>query len=165
VTWSGVRNTVGSPGDLLVHDQQPPSATNFIALAPQLLVSDVVDAVAYYREMLGFDAGPLEREAGSGTAYLALIRREGAYVQLRRGATDRRASNRAFERDAVDLYFLVRNLDAIYEEFTAKQVKVLVAPRSRPYPMREFEIEDCNGYVLTFGQPVSRPGETAEKAS
>lgn len=148
-----------------MHDQPSPPATNFIALAPQLLVNDVVDAVAYYREMLGFDAGPLEREPGSGTPYQALIRREGAFLQLRRGSAQRRTSNRAFEREACDVYFMVRNLDAIYEEFTAKQVKVLVAPRARPYPMREFEIEDCHGYVLTFGQPVSRPEKTTEGAS
>ena len=147
-------------------DEQSSSTKSFLALAPQLLVSDVMDTVAYYRDTLGFDdTGPVEREAGSGTAYFAMIRRDGCYLQLRRGPADRRASNRALERDACDLYVMVRNLDALYEELTAKQVKVLAAPRSRPYPMREFEIEDCNGYVLTFGQPVSRPEETAEGTS
>jgi uncharacterized glyoxalase superfamily protein PhnB len=152
----------GSPSQTAAAAAPEKPETNFMALAPQLLVGDVAASVDYYRETLGFDTGPLEYEEGTGISYMALMRRDGFYLQLRRARAERGVSNRTYERDACDLYFVVRNLDALYEEFSTKAAKILVAPRPMPYPMREFEIEDCNGYVLTFGQPLSRPRDSRE---
>jgi hypothetical protein len=39
-----------------------------------------------------------------------------------------------------------------YEEFKAKGVKIKREPEIMPYGNKDFDIEDCNGYVLCFGE-------------
>jgi hypothetical protein len=43
-------------------------------------------------------------------------------------------------------------VDALYEEFRAKGVKIKREPEIMPYDNKDFDIEDCNGYVLCFGE-------------
>ena len=49
-------------------------------------------------------------------------------------------------------YFFVENIDALHAEFRARGVAVSRPLASEPHGMREFEIEDADGYRLRFGQ-------------
>lgn len=49
-------------------------------------------------------------------------------------------------------YLFVHNVDALYAEYMGKGVIVTLSLESRGHGMREFEIEDLNGYRLRFGQ-------------
>ena len=54
-----------------------------------------------------------------------------------------------------DAYIWVSELSSLHLELQAKGAKILRGPEDSSYDTREFEVEDCNGYVLCFGQDTS----------
>jgi len=46
------------------------------------------------------------------------------------------------------------DIDEYYNELKGKGVKIAVAIKDEPYGIRDFTIEDINGYKLTFNQVV-----------
>jgi len=46
------------------------------------------------------------------------------------------------------------DLFALHKEPQSKGVKVIRGPEETFYHTREIELEDCNGYVLCFGQNI-----------
>ena len=61
---------------------------------------------------------------------------------------------------AWDAYLYVGAADDLYAA-VADRVEVRRAPCDQPYQMREFEIADPNGYVLVFGEDLTRRGAKA----
>jgi hypothetical protein len=51
----------------------------------------------------------------------------------------------------VIIYIEVDNIEYLYAWMKDK-VKIIEEPHLTPYKMKEFIIEDCNGFVLTFAQ-------------
>ena len=49
-------------------------------------------------------------------------------------------------------YFFVDNIDALHSEYMMKNVRMTRDIESQDHGMREFEVVDCNGYRLRFGQ-------------
>ena len=75
----------------------------------------------------------------------------------------RRRDNAAVTTDAAvefmsegsaDAYVRVTSIDALHAEFQARGAKILCPPRATFYDRKEIEVEDCNGYVLCFGQDL-----------
>jgi uncharacterized glyoxalase superfamily protein PhnB len=56
--------------------------------------------------------------------------------------------------DAWDAYVWVENVGALYSEFKGKGVKTARDICDQPYGNRDFDVEDCNGYRLCFGQDI-----------
>ena len=56
-------------------------------------------------------------------------------------------------RREVDLYILTDNVDDLHRRLKDR-VQVVVDLYDAFYGMREFAIRDCNGFWITFGQPV-----------
>jgi predicted enzyme related to lactoylglutathione lyase len=56
--------------------------------------------------------------------------------------------------DAWDAYIWVENADALRNEFKGKGVKIARGLCDQPYGNRDFDVEDCNGYRLCFGQDI-----------
>src|SRR5262249_1569113 len=63
-----------------------------------------------------------------------------------------------------DAYVRVSGGGRLYEEFKAKGAKIIREPDVTFYQMKEFEVKDCNGYGLCFGEGVGGEGESAEGA-
>jgi catechol 2,3-dioxygenase-like lactoylglutathione lyase family enzyme len=57
------------------------------------------------------------------------------------------------------LYFYPDDVDALHRSLVERGLKTLNAPSDREYGMRDFAVEDPNGYLLQFGQPI---GENPE---
>lgn len=53
-----------------------------------------------------------------------------------------------------DAYLWIDNVEALYQEFIDKGVKITRTICYQPYSNRDFEVEDCNGYRLCFGQDI-----------
>ena len=49
-------------------------------------------------------------------------------------------------------YFFVDNIDKLHAEYRKKNVRVTRDLESHDHGMREFEIADCDGFRLRFGQ-------------
>jgi catechol 2,3-dioxygenase-like lactoylglutathione lyase family enzyme len=110
-----------------------------------LLVSDVAATVRYYRDTLGFH---VDFEHGSPPTH----------ARVSSGDRDGPSAARIrFEHSAslgppsCYLYIHVgQKIDELFATYRARKVEVMGEPRDRPWGLRQFEIRDCNGYLLTF---------------
>ena len=58
------------------------------------------------------------------------------------------------EGGAWDAYIWVDNADTLSAEFKSKGVAITRDVCNQPYGCRDFDVEDCNGYRLCFGQDI-----------
>ena len=58
------------------------------------------------------------------------------------------------EGGAWDAYVWIENADALHAEFRSKGVTIARDLCDQPYGCRDFEVDDCNGYRLCFGQDL-----------
>lgn len=124
-------------------------------VSPILGVRDVRQAAEYYRDVLGFTLEPdgvFQPTADEPGGVYAIVKRSGAWIhlQVRRDEFPPR-TRRSFERD---VYVYVDDVDALHETLRAHGAIIKQAPHNAPYGLRELEVEDLNGYRITFGEPI-----------
>ena len=122
-------------------------------IAPYLIVDDVVTTANYYRDKLGFNYERLWNEPPS----FCMVKRNGIVImlaQLEHPGVMR--PNRIVDPEggAWDAYIWIDNADALYAEFKSKGVTIARGICNQPYGCRDFDIDDCNGYRLCFGQDI-----------
>ncbi len=127
--------------------------SNLNAIAPVFLVEDVSRAAEFYRDRLGFELGDFFGEPPEFT----IVRRDEVRIAMRRAERGRGGSNRNWKPDAIDAYIWVSDVDALYAQFVAHHAPVSGPPDLQEYGIREFEVRDLDGYVLTFGQLANPP--------
>ena len=123
------------------------------SIAPYFIVDDVVATANFYRDKLGFRH---DRFWGEPAAF-CMVKRGGIVImlsQFRKQGLMRPNSKAAPEGEAWDAYIWVENADALYKEFKGKGVKIAREICDQPYGCRDFDVEDCNGYRLCFGQDI-----------
>lgn len=126
--------------------QQTTKPSNrFLQIWPQFLVDDVAKTAGYYRDALGFRIDFLY---GQPPAYGA-VSRDAVTLHLKK-ASPAGCFHSARSGEGVDALILLTGVDELCEEFKSRGAKILRGPASQPYGMREFALEDCNGYVLVF---------------
>lgn len=123
------------------------------AIAPYFFVGDVIGTANYYRDKLGFH---YDRFWGEPPAF-CMVKRSGIVIMLSQidesgGVRPNRLSDP--EGEAWDAYVWVEDADALYEEFRAQGVTIARDICDQPYGCRDFDVEDCNGYRLCFGQDI-----------
>ncbi|MFN7947493.1 MAG: VOC family protein [Blastocatellia bacterium] len=131
------------------------------SISPLFIVADVEESAEYYREKLGFD---IDGYCGYPPRFTSVLR-DGIEIMLKsRGETQRRRlSTESPDKRRVhrcvdcDAYINVADLDALYHELKARRARIVRKPETTEYDTREFAVEDCNGYVICFSQPVERP--------
>ena len=87
-----------------------------------------------------------------------MVKRQGIIImlsQLPRTGVMRPNHAADSDSDAWDCYVWVDDVESLHREFTTKGVKVTRGLCDQPYGNRDFDVEDCNGYRLCFGQPIS----------
>ena len=124
-------------------------------IAPYFIVDDVVATANYYRDKLGFGYDRFWGEPAS----FCMVCRNGVIVMLSQlDVTGAMRPNRLADPEgrAWDAYIWVDNADALNTEFKSKGVKITRDVCDQPYGCRDFDVEDCNGYRLCFGQDLGR---------
>jgi predicted enzyme related to lactoylglutathione lyase len=117
------------------------------------LVDDVVKSAEYYRDVLGFS---FERYWGEPPCFVMMERDGVEFFFSSQGKPGLVRPNRTVNPDFNwDAAVTVCDLDALYNEFKSKGAKITREPEVIFYQMKEFEIEDCNGYCICFGQDTS----------
>jgi len=122
-------------------------------IAPYFFVADVVATANYYRDKLGFH---YERFFGEPPAF-CMVKRNGIVIMLSQNAKSGAVRpNRMAdpEGEAWDAYIWIEDADALNAEFKSKGVKIARDVCDQPYGCRDFDVEDCNGYRLCFGQDI-----------
>jgi len=123
------------------------------SIAPYFIVNDVVMTANYYRDMLGFRYERFWNEPPS----FCMVHRNGIVIMLaqveKQGAM---RPNRLVdpEGEAWDAYVWIERANDLYNEFKSKGVKITREICDQPYGCRDFDVEDCNGYRLCFGQDL-----------
>ena len=121
------------------------------SIAPYFIVDDVVATANYYRDKLGFDYERFWNDPPS----FCMVERNGVVIMLAQFETGgAMRPNRTVDPEggAWDSYIWIDNADALYAEFKAKGVHIVRDVCDQVYGCRDFEIDDCNGYRLCFGQ-------------
>lgn len=124
------------------------------SVAPYFIVDDVVATANYYRDKLGFH---YERLWGDPPAFVIVVR-NGAAIMLSQFETCglmRPNGSVIPGGDAWDAYVWVDDADALVAEFAARGVMPVRDLCDQPYECRDFDVIDCNGYRICFGQDTS----------
>ena len=106
-----------------------------------LPVEDPLASAEYYRDVLGFSISFLWEDPPS----YAVINREDAV-----GIHFTKAEEPIIR--SAKLYVFVNDVDAVYQEFSESGANIIEPIVNTDYHMREFTIEDFNGYKLVFGK-------------
>jgi hypothetical protein len=122
------------------------------SIAPYFIVDNVVDTANYYRDKLGFK---YERFWGEPPCF-CMVRRNGVTImlsQLEHAGAMRPNSIADTDNGACwDAYIWIDAADTLYAEFKSKGVMIARDICDQPYGCRDFDVLDCNGYRLCFGQ-------------
>ena len=124
-----------------------PSATpRLVAAFPQIFVTDMARAVAFYRDQLGFRVVYLHGEP----AFYGLVARDGAEVNLRH--VDAPVLDPAL-RDRETLLSAnipVEAVEALHREFEARSVPFAQPLTRQPWGTLDFIVRDPDGNLLCF---------------
>ena len=118
----------------------------FSHAATILAVKDMQISIAYYCNQLGFD---LTFTWGEPVEYAVLNREEAVSIHLSKSSQDIGSGNHTA------LYIFVHDVDRVYEEFQSKEVTITTPIGDRDYYMRDFDLKDPDGHIITIGKGVS----------
>lgn len=115
----------------------------FIGTGPVLPVPDVEAAVRFYCDQLGFN---YDFVMGEPPDHGSVTRgRVGIQFTLVTEKFDAKAYPGWF-------YFFVENIDDLAAQYEQRKIVFTKSLKTHDHGMREFEIEDLNGFHLRFGQ-------------
>jgi catechol 2,3-dioxygenase-like lactoylglutathione lyase family enzyme len=110
---------------------------------------DIDSAVEFYTEKLGFTCsfkwGDPPTMAGLNIGNVQMFIEKGEPAP--RGAS---------------VYFVVGNVDELYEYHRANGVEIVTEIGDREYSLRDYSVRDLSGYYLSFGQQLFSSGEPIE---
>ena len=128
---------------------------------PNLVVSNVERSLAFYRDVLGFSVTATVPDAAPFV--FAWMQRDGVSVFLNSVESVREEHRELGSRPigGTATLFIVLEADAAADGVDAlfasisPRARVIMGLKDQFYGMREFGIEDPDGYVIFFAQPVT----------
>ena len=118
-------------------------------IVPMIHVPDV-NATAQWYESIGFEIRNVNRECVDGEIDWALLRLGQSEIMLSSGGRPSSAPRREF-----DLYTHVHDVATLRRALDGK-VELVEDLHETFYGAREFIIRDCNGFWITFGEPIKK---------
>ena len=114
--------------------------------APQFLVSNLSDALAFYEERLGFTTDFVYDN------FYARVSRDGAPIHLK--CAPKLEAERAHRKSGehLDAFLDVSGLRELYEELAGRGVPISKPLETRPWGALDFYVEDLDGYILCFSE-------------
>lgn len=126
--------------------------------APQFLVHDLADALAFYEQGLGFHCDFVYED------FYASVSRDGAIIHLKcaPGLQEERAHRKAGEH--LDAYLAVSGIDDLHDELVGRGAPIAKAIEERAWGTRDFHVEDPDGYILCFSEATDPRSPIEERA-
>ena len=126
----------------------------FHSVTPNLIVRDIDRSTAFYRDVLGL---PVHATVPDKSPFVFVWLKEGDVNiflndQKLVGELDPHLASRPIG-GSFTIYLRVTGVDALWERI-ATRAKVVEAINTKPYGMREFAIEDPDGYLITIAQEM-----------
>ncbi len=117
----------------------------FSHFATVLQVRDISTSIQFYRDKLGFE---VTFEWNNPVDY-AVLKRGTVSIHL---AHDSTIVGKI--RPYTSIYVFVYDVDAVYNEFVDKKVSIHNPIGDRAYGMRDFDITDPDGFMISFGREL-----------
>ncbi|MGH7601678.1 MAG: VOC family protein, partial [bacterium] len=114
-----------------------------------LYVSDVLAAVDFYTNKLGFSLGSKWGDPPT----MAGVNLDQVQVFLEQGTPN---------PQGCAMYFVVSDADELHEFHRANGVEIVTPPENRPYGLRDYTVRDLHGYILNFGHYIYNVGPPIE---
>ena len=126
------------------------------SVSPFFIVRDVEQALAFYRDQLGFDVTFLAPEP---SPFFAIVRRGGVQLLLKAVGEDVSPLPNCERHPWArwDGYVHVPDPDALAREFATRDIEFSVSLGDSDDGLRGFELKDRDGYTLFFGRPSRTP--------
>jgi len=115
-----------------------------------LLVRDVSEAAGYYADKLGFVAPEFWGEPPK----FAIPQRDGQALMLARANEGKLTHANSSDFSMFSAYFWARDVDALYEEFSASGAGITEEPTDHAYGIREIYVRDLDGHLICFGSDI-----------
>ena len=133
----------------------------FSDVTPNLIVSSVERSLAFYRDVLGFSVAATVPE-NSGPFAFAWMQRDGVSVFLNsHDSIEEHATLASRPIGGTATLFIVleaddvsAGVDALFASISPR-ARVMMPMKDQFYGMREFGIEDPDGYVIFFAQQIA----------
>jgi uncharacterized glyoxalase superfamily protein PhnB len=124
-------------------------ATKLTGIAPQFLVDDLHAAIEYYRTKLGFELDFCYE------SFYASVSRDGFAIHLK--CAPKTVADRAHRKqhEHLDAYIGVLGAAALHDELQSRGAIITKPLGDRPWSCRDFYVEDHDGYILCFSEPVA----------
>lgn len=119
------------------------------SIAPQFLVDDLDAAIAYYRDRLGFELDFCYE------SFYASVSRDGFAIHLK--CAPKTIADRAHRREHehLDAFIGVLGAASLHAEFQSRGALITRPVEERPWSARDFYVEDLDGYILCFSEPIA----------
>jgi len=119
-------------------------------ISPTLAARNMKQTIQFYRDSLGFKMGMAFPDADN-PEYVDLSK--DGMVLMFIPATNVSIYSKQKLGFGVNLYMQIDgDIDEYYKELKNKGVNIVVDIKDKPYGIRDFTVEDINGYKLTFNQ-------------
>ncbi len=121
-------------------------ATRVTGIAPQFLVDNLDQAIAYYCDKLGFQLD------FSYEAFYASVSRDGFAIHLKcapKIATEREHRK---QNEHLDAYISVSGIRDLFSELQMRGAHILKPLEEQPWSCLDFYAGDPDGYILCFSE-------------
>jgi len=139
----------------------------FDKLTPNLIVNDISETVLFYTQKLGFNLKMLVPadtqkmidvfEKGKKYKCAMICRGEAFFMFMEKSSYKSEMKNLNSSNVSMSgiLYCdISEGIEEFRNDLSAKGVKIVRDIETKWYGMKEFYIEDCNGYIIGFGEKV-----------
>lgn len=127
-------------------------------ISPLLATKNMKATIDFYQNILGFTLGMVFPDLDN--AEYADLTKDGMSLMFV-PAKNLGISRAARLGTGVNLYLEIDgDIDEYYGELKKKGVKIISDIKDEPFGIRDFTIEDTNGYQLTFNQPAKTAEST-----
>src|SRR5688572_21067011 len=128
------------------------STTEISGVAPFFIVKDVLAALSFYRDRLGFE---VTYQGPPDDIFFGMVQRGGASIMFKDVGIEPLPNPRRDSSARWDAYLHVADPDALAAEFSSRDVEFSEPLKDTDDGLRGFELTDADGYVLFFGRPRS----------
>jgi catechol 2,3-dioxygenase-like lactoylglutathione lyase family enzyme len=115
---------------------------------PVIATADLQATVAYYTQVLGFSEHFI---FGEPPAY-AGVERDGVLLYI--AHDERLATTLKSSSLHPDVFLWVHDVDTVFDEHKRRGARIVEEIADRPWDVRQYVIEDPNGYHLKIAEPT-----------
>ena len=109
-------------------------------------VEDPLSTAQYYQDILGFE---ITFQWEDPPSYVVIKRDDAVGIHFTKKEGDFKPSD-----THVSLAIFVHDVDALYEEYQKSGANITSPIGDRDYGMRDFDVTDPNGFILSFSMGI-----------